>query len=503
MIIARIRKLVFRSQSQRRILAELAFLVLLVAAAFLLRLWPISRGHFWDEAVYLQDAEVICCGKINYSELDSRPPLLSLLFAAMFLVWHSAIAANIATALLNALGPVFLYLGGRVFLRRAAAALASLLLACLPFFVGVFGDATGNTLLSDSPALTLILLSFWLLLRALHKQTDLRFASAGFVLGLAVLMRFPSLASVAVLLPLVHGASRWWRAALACGTGFAAAVGPYLCWSRLRYGGFLTTFRNGWSNFEGPGEPFLYYVNNFTRVFTWLTVTGLVLWILERLWKGRGRKRRPIATAVPSERGPSANLDAFLWFWAAAILLSFNSVHHKETRYILPLAPPLLLLAGSGLSVLLRGRGMMVRTAGIAMLAGSLLYTFLFSFARLRSPLINEENSEEMDVANFLNITVPPGTVLYANFNYPVFAYYTNFPVYRLPEEPSEIYDALNHLPTDGLLIAYKDNKFIQDPRLDWLDANRHFQRWRAFPSLLIYRYSPAQAEVVSANHGP
>ena len=95
-------------------MAEFAFLVLLVAAAFLLRLWPISRGHFWDEAVYLQDAEVICCGKINYSELDSRPPLLSLLFDAMFLVWHSAFAANVATALLNALGPAFLYLGGRI-----------------------------------------------------------------------------------------------------------------------------------------------------------------------------------------------------------------------------------------------------------------------------------------------------------------------------------------------------------------------------------------------------
>lgn len=105
-----------------------------------------------------------------------------------------------------------------------------------------------------------------------------------------------------------------------------------------------------------------------------------------------------MTTAVPSERGPSANLDAFLWFWVAAILLLFSSVHHKETRYILPLAPPLLLLAGSGLSVLLRGRRMMVRTAGIAILAGSLLYTFLPSFARLRSPFINEENSEEMDV---------------------------------------------------------------------------------------------------------
>ena len=34
-----------------------------------------SKLHFWDEMVYLQSAQVICCGKTNYSELDYRPPL--------------------------------------------------------------------------------------------------------------------------------------------------------------------------------------------------------------------------------------------------------------------------------------------------------------------------------------------------------------------------------------------------------------------------------------------
>src|SRR6266404_3850113 len=88
--------------------AEAAFLTLLVAAAFLVRLWPIWQVHFWDEAVYLQNAEVICCGKTNYSELSSRPPLLSILFALAFLLWHHVYAASVLTALLNAAGPLFL-----------------------------------------------------------------------------------------------------------------------------------------------------------------------------------------------------------------------------------------------------------------------------------------------------------------------------------------------------------------------------------------------------------
>ncbi len=99
-----------RSRSRRRKLAvESAFVILLVAAAFTVRLWPMSRAHFWDEAVYLQNAEVICCGKTNYSELSSRPPLLSLVFAGVFLLWNSVYAACLVTAFLNAIGPLFLY----------------------------------------------------------------------------------------------------------------------------------------------------------------------------------------------------------------------------------------------------------------------------------------------------------------------------------------------------------------------------------------------------------
>ena len=78
----------------------------------------------------LQNAELMCCGKNNYNEIDSRPPLLSLLFAGVFLLWHSDYAAYVVTALLNALGPVVLYLAGRMIVGPGrAAAIAALLLA--------------------------------------------------------------------------------------------------------------------------------------------------------------------------------------------------------------------------------------------------------------------------------------------------------------------------------------------------------------------------------------
>jgi 4-amino-4-deoxy-L-arabinose transferase-like glycosyltransferase len=468
----------------RKVALESIFLVLLVAASFLVRLWGLSEVRFWDEAVYLQNAEVICGAKTNYSELDSRPPLLSIVFAGVFLLWNHVYAACITTALLNALGPAFLYFGGRLIAGRIAAGIAALLLAFSPFFVGVFpagfiSDATGNGLLSDGPALTLILLAFWLLVRALRQQTDLRFAAAGFVLALAVLMRFASLSTVGVLFLLTLAANRWWKTAVSCGCGFIAGVGPYLFWSRFRYGGFLTTFRKGWGNFEGPGESAFFYVKNFGNIFSWITLAGLVLWIGGRAW-GRWQEKQ-------GERLP--RLEVFLWLWAAALLLFFSALHHKEPRYVMPVAPPLLLLAGIGLSRLPLASRRDVRVAGTVLLVGALTYTFLPDRQRFEDSFVDDEVSEDQEVSEFLNQNLPPGTVLYSNFNYPVFAWYTNLPVHQLPESGPTLYDALNHLPGDGIVIAYKPSDEIAEPRLEWLDSNPHFRRFREFQALVLYEH--------------
>ena len=108
---------------------------------------------------------------------------------------------------------------------------------------------------------------------------------------------------------------------------------------------------------------------------------------------------------------------------------------------------------------------------------------------RLESPIVDDEVSNEMQVSDFLNHSVTPTTVLYSNFNYPVFAYYTNLRVHRLPASGPALYDALNRLPGDGILIAYRENDSVADPRLEWLDSNPHFRRFRDFPSLVLYEY--------------
>src|SRR5260370_1705467 len=93
-----------------------------------------------------------------------------------------------------------------------------------------------------------------------------------------------------------------------------------------------------------------------------------------------------------------------------------------------------------------------------------------------------------MQVSDFWSRDMPRSTVLYTNFNYPVFAYYTGLPIQPLlVRDPTFYQDLSRQMPADGILIAYKD--LNEDPRVEWLDSNPHFRRFKEFPSLLVYEY--------------
>ncbi|MGI9101623.1 MAG: glycosyltransferase family 39 protein [Terriglobales bacterium] len=476
----------------RRFPVTAVLLLLLVGAAFLVRLWPVRQVHFWDEAVYLQNAEVICCAKTNYSELDSRPPLLSLLFAIAFRIWHSAYAAGILTAALNSLGPLFLYLAGRRVVGKCGAAIAAMLLTFLPFFIS---GATGNSLLTDSPALTLVLVCFWMLLKSEDSETW--FAGAGFAGAMAVLMRFASLPTIAVLSLLTLRGTRRIAAVLRFSIGLAAGLLPYLLWSRIRYGGFLTTLRHGWGNVAGSIEPASFYVQNFAQVFSWVAVAGLVLWLAISIFRRVNSSvydRVFGADAQPSRRGWAM----FLWFWTLIVLAYFSAIPHKELRYILPLAPPLLLLTGSGLAHLVRFQRLPAKVAGVVVLVLALGFTFAPDMGRFRDPLVSPFISEEKEVSDYLNSRAPQSAVLYTNFNSPVFGYYTRLTTRVLMAQGDAFYRQFPQaMPADGYLVLYRE--LDKDPRMDWVEANAHFRRAVEFPSLIVYEY---RARIEATPHG-
>ena len=471
-------------------------LLLLFAGAFLIRVWGLSYAHYWDEMVYLQNAKVICCGKMNYSELGSRPPLLSLLFAGVFLIRDHIFAACIVTAALNALGPVFLFLSGRKIVGALPAALASLLLAFGPFFVGVFpagfdSDDTGNSLMSDSPALTLVLLGLWLMLIALEKKKLSRFALAGLGLSLAILMRFGSAPSVGLLCLLPLMTRQRWRALAATAAGLIAGLAPYLLWSRVTSGGFFETLRLGWKNVEGPESPFTFYLVNAPTIFTWIGVAGLLLaagsglLALYRLLRAKPVRAAKFTFAVTPEA-----LQGFLWLWLLADLIFFSRMPHKEPRYVMPLAPPLLLLAGSGLALFCRLPGRYFRPVGVLLLAAGMVLALLPSAARFDGDFVVPDHPDEMEASAFMVSRFPPDTPLYMNFNYPAFAYFTNYKIHELPIGGPEVYQAIDKIPTDGILIAYRENE-SGAPKIEALNQDLNFTVLKEYGTLVVYRRVP------------
>jgi hypothetical protein len=303
-------------------------------------------------------------------------------------------------------------------------------------------------------------------------------------------MRFGSLPSVCILLLLPVAAKQRWKALVVCGAGFLVGMAPYLLWSRLRFGGFLFTLRAGWAGVVDEGEPFSYYIVNSLVIFTPPGVLGLVLKAassLQRLFRAiPSRLRTP--SALFSD--PSPNLvEAFLWLWLLADFAFFGTMPHKEPRYIMQLAPPFLLLAGSGLALLCALPRRLLRLAGALLVAVLLVFAFLPDRERFDQPFVQPGAPQEMLASEFLQSSLPNTTDLYMNFNFPAFAFYTNCRIHELPPDGPALYDGIERIPPGGVLIVYRASEGeVSAPDLGWMDANPKFQRLRDFSTFVICR---------------
>ena len=476
--------------------SNILFVTILFLIAAVVRLWGISKVHYWDEMVYLQNAQVICCGKTNYSELSFRPPLISVFYAAIFKVWHSIYGACIGVALLNALAPVFLFTSGRRSVGYVPAFLASSLFAVSPFFIGTFpvgfdSDNTGNSLLTDSPALTLITLSFWLLLKALEKPSFVRFCVSGIALALCLLMRFGSLSCVEILLVLTLLSPPIWKAVGSCLCGLAAGVAPYIIWCSVQFGDPLFTIREGWTHVEGPSQPFTFFLLNAVPIFSPIIIAGFALyisliicpslskWLDQDMEEDAGRSRF------------QSSVQLFLVGWLFVAFLAFSCISHKEPRYIMPAAPPLFLLSGVGLSVVFRLRRKDLRFAAYGVLGVLLILTILPLRSLRTTRFVDRHVPDEEQAGKLMSTTLPPDTTLYMSFNYPTLAYYTNFRIHELSDVGPALYDDMKQIPPGEVLVVYKEAEAPSQSDVAWCDASPLFTRMADFPSLVVYRRLP------------
>ncbi len=74
------------------------------------------------------------------------------------------------------------------------------------------------------------------------------------------------------------------------------------------------------------------------------------------------------------------------------------------------------------------------------------------------------------------------------NFNYPAFAFFTNYPIHELPAVGPALYKQIEQIPPGGVLIVYRKTDEVWEPDIEWVNANPKFQRLRDFSAFVIYR---------------
>lgn len=479
----------------RRLAIALAATLLL---SLLLRVVPLTLSHAWDETVFLQHARVMLDGRSNYDEFIHRPPLLSALYAVGFAFWDDPFAAHFVQGLATTLGVLFGFLYARRAFGPGPAFACALLLGFTPYLV-----FASHQLLTDMPALTLILAAMWL-----YDRPGARWAfAAGVAAGLAILTRYTSGFVMLYFLLLALALPGRWRCLGALLLGAALALAPYLAWNKAAFGGYFFPFEQAqkivrlWT----APVPARMYWEGLLEVFppaVWLLFTvGLA-----RAGRSLGAALRE-GGSVRARLGrvdPESRRQAVLLAWGAAYLAYMLSIPHKEVRYLAPLAIPVCVVAALGLDALLawssrRGTGVQAAAAGVLALAVAL--DIAPGFRKLADPWVDSSEWPTVQVAGWLARNSAPDDVIYAVHDFPVLAYYTGCKtVSLLPIQDDFAGQWRTHMDRPGYFVHFRPEGISEThsthkllmPDGGFLETTPGFRRVAVFPTIVVYRYRPA-----------
>ena len=483
---------------RRRALSLVLVLVLLLAV--LVRTVPLTYSHFWDETVFLQHAKVIIDGRTNYEEFHHRPPLLSFLYALGFAIWDHVYVANLVQGVVTTLTVVFAVLYARRGFGLATALFTGFLFAFTPYFV-----TASHELLTDVPALALMLAAMWL-----FDKPGARYAFlSGIVYALAIQTRFTSLfLFVYFALDTVLSPKKIRSLAFLL-AGAAVAIAPYLIWIRWNYGSFFFPFvqaRRIVTEWTAP-VPAGFYWEALLVVFPhsmWLLFgAGVLLPVARLAMVGRtgegGRRLAGLAGLSDQTRR-----EFVLLMWGGAFFVYMLTIPHKEVRYLLPLAIPVLVTSALGLVELFRWcerQARPIRAIGILFGAAVVMLDYAPSLHKLSEPWLDRSEGEEVQIARYLREVSTPADTIYAAHNFPVFAFYSERRTVSLLPIQGEFDQAWRELMNQpGFLVWYRPAGIEEThsiypsfkPDRQFLETSPNFHTIRAFPSAIVYRYEPA-----------
>jgi len=296
------------------------------------------RMSIWDAYVYLANAQGFLMGRTpndpyHFFEL-LRPPLVPYIIA---LVWAVTGVSYNAAALIQ---PIFTVASAFVFFLLLKemfglkpAFIGSLLLLVAPeiFF-------WTNQILVHGEVLFFMITAYYFLWRGVHGRGRYSLQLAAGAVALATLTRYTIVLFVPVflliLLPVLVVSYRRrkeysWIDVGVMGLIFLLVWMPWLAWNYMYTMNTLASVLAGVQFLSGNVEPWYFYIVNMSEL---LTIPGCILLLVGLVdWKTIRDKAR-----------------LFLLLWLVVFFAFSSLIQHKEIRYILDYAPPLVAFATLG-----------------------------------------------------------------------------------------------------------------------------------------------------------
>ena len=403
---------------------------------------------------------------------------------------------------------VFLYV--KPLFGTASAMFAAFLFSFTPYFV-----CTSHDLLTDVPALAFMLAAMWL-----FDLPDARYAVlSGVVAALSVQTRFTSLfvfvyfALDAILSP------RKVRSMALLAVGAFSAIAPYLIWIQEKYGNFLLPFiiaRRIVTEWTAP-VPHRFYYDALLHIFpiSMLLLFGLGVLLAIAPWVRQMRTGdHGILSGCRTGICIPVKRQLVLFVWGLAFFAYMLSIPHKEIRYLLPLAIPVVVISTIGLADLFRWfsrQTRLVRISGLLLGIAMVILDYASPFQKLMEPWVNQSASDSVTIAQYLREVSKPDDTIYAAHDFPVLAFYSERRTISLLPIQDNFDEAWSDfMSRQGFFVFFNPSGIKEThsrnpsfkPDLPFLETSPNFRIVRVFPHAVVYRYDPPQGKQGVQNGG-
>lgn len=307
------------------------YLVWILCVAFVSRLivFLIPSDPLWDSAIYIGMAKYFySLGNIGINEAI-RPPLYALIIGLFwFFKLEILVFAKILNVVIGVVNVYLVYLIGRKLFDNNVGLVAGLILSLTSSII--FFDAR---ILAGTFAIFFSLWGFYNFIKE-------NFFLAGLFVGLSFLTRFPTAIFIILLcigsLFLEKNLKERIMSLFKASIGFLVIALPYLFYNKLAFGGYL--------------EPFLAASSIKKLVGTRISMSGF--YYIQRLLSENVLLIFYIIGVYLLFR--SHEKDPKKWMVAIAgllILIYYNSVAHKEIRYMYTALPFLIIITAYGFNM--------------------------------------------------------------------------------------------------------------------------------------------------------